>query len=491
MNKFGLKYSILLLILLLCFLPAGVYAGNSIGGSFTVPDNIILNLAVSNPTYTSLTLTWTSPKNTLKWGPATKYDIRCSLSPITTEAEWQAATQLANPPIPGPPGSPETLVAIGLNPCTIYHFAIKAADASGKWTPLSNSPNGMTLCPEWGVGGGGGDLSTTAAVCPLTLAADVQGSISIATMTNDGVLCEACLARDEANKYIIEIDKDAKVMLANHIVPLLLTFGRSPVMPPTTEDTAIVGPVYQFNAYATTYESTPSPVTISPPARLILTYDPDKLPPNTTEVFIANYDAEQGWLPLSPVPGAVAEIGKAHGLLSHFSIFAILAELQESLPANLEASNLTINPSQIQLNQEVTISLDLANTGGKSGDYKLELKVDGKVKSTTWITVAPGTSQIVNFILTGDTAGKHQVEVAGLVGEFEVIQAATPPVFNWWLTGGITLMVLAVWAILGWRWLKDHKWRWLKFRKKAASATAASADAPADIAAETTHRGTR
>ena len=296
-------------------------------------------------------------------------------------------------------------------------------------------------------------------------------------MTKDGVLCEACLASDEANKYIIEIDKDAKVTLADNKVPLLLTFGRSPITPPTTGNTVIVGPVYRFNAYATPYETTPSPVTISPPARLILTYDPKELPPNTTEVFIANYDTEQGWLALSPVPGAVAEIGKAHGLLNHFSLFAVLAKLQEPLPANFEASNLTISPSQIQLNQEVTISLNLANTGGKSGDYKLELKIDGNVKSTTQITIAPGTSQIVNFILTGDTAGKHQVEVAGLVGEFEVIQSAAPSVFNWWLTGGITLMVLAVWAILGWVWLKN--------RKKAAPATAVSADAPADTPAET------
>jgi len=476
MNKSRLKYGLLLLSLLLCFLPAGAYAGNPISGSFTVPDIPIISLAVSNPTYTSLTLTWTSPKSTTNWGPATQYDIRFSLSPITTEAEWQAATQLANPPIPAPPGSPETLLVIGLNPCTTYYFAIKAADGSGTWTPLSNSPNGTTLCYSGGGGGGGVDVSAASAACPLTLAANVQGNITIANMTKDGVLCEACMARDAANKYTLEIDKDARVTLADKTVPLLLTFSRSPITPPTTENTALIGPVYQFNAYPTSYETTPSPITISPPARFILTYDPDELPPNTTEVFIANYDTEQGWLALPPVPGAVAEIGKAHGLLSHFSIFAVLAKLQEPPPANFEVSNLTISPSQIQINQEVIISLNLANTGGRSGDYNLELKVDGNVKSTTQVTIAAGASQTVNFTLTGDTAGKHQIEIAGLVGEFEVIQSATPSIINWWLIGGITLLVLAIWAILGWRWLKD--------RKKAAPAAAKSSDTPADKSAK-------
>src|SRR4030042_3733157 len=176
MNKSRLKYGLLLLSLLLCFLPAGAYADNAISGSFTVVDNSIIDLAVGNPTYTSLTLTWTSPKSSTKWGPATKYDIRYSLSPITTEDEGKAATQLANPPIPKPPGSPETLIVIGLNPCTVYYFAIKAADGSGTWTPLSNSPSGKTLCYPGGGGGGIGGLPAAYAACPVMLSANMQGN---------------------------------------------------------------------------------------------------------------------------------------------------------------------------------------------------------------------------------------------------------------------------------------------------------------------------
>jgi hypothetical protein len=456
MNRFIVKY-VILLSLLLCLAPIQAYADDSITGSFTVPSNKII-LAVGNPTYTNLTLTWNSPNLIPGWGPAIQYDIRFSLSPITTEAEWQAATQLSNPPTPQPPGFPETLLVIGLNPCTTYFFAIKAVDANGVWTPLSNSPQGTTLCYSGGGGGGIGGLPTSSPACPMTLTVDVQGNITTASMTRDGVLCDACLAKDISGKNTLELDKDSKVMLAGNIVPSLLKVQISSTTLPTAEDTEVIGPVYEFNAYASHNETTPSPITISPPARLILSYDPNALPEKTAEVFIANYDATQGWLALTPIPGAVAEIGKAHGLLNHFSLFAVLAKFEESAAAKFEVSNLTIHPPQIRLNQEVIISVNVANTGGKNGDYNLELKVDDVVKSTTRVTVAAGKSQTVNFTINGDSVGKHRIEIAGLVGEFEV-KAVTPSKINWWLIGSIIgiIIVLAIWSIVGWRWYQERK----------------------------------
>jgi hypothetical protein len=457
MNRFRLKYGILLLGLLLCLLPAEVYADDTVTGSFTVSGTQI-SLAVGSPTYTSLTLYWNSPQVASGWGPATQYDIRYSLSPITTEAQWQSATQLADPPIPQPPGTPETLLVIGLNPCTTYYFAIKAADATGTWTPLSNSPQGTTLCGGGGGGGGMGSLPESSAACPLTLAADMQGNITTASMTKEGVLCEACLAKDTTGENSLELDKDTKVALVGNVVPLLLTVQLASAVPPTDENTVIISPVYQFNAYASTHDTTPSPVTISPSARLILNYDPAQLPGKTTEVYIANYDQTEGWMALAPVPGAVAEIGKAHGLLSHFSLYAVLAKVEEPIPATFKVSNLTIEPNQVQLNQEITVSLDVANTGKSSGDYSLELKVDGMVKSSTKVTVAAGASRMVQFTAVGTTPGKHQVEAAGLTGEFEVLEPAGSTV-NWWLIGSIIgiIAVLAIWSIIGWQWFKDRK----------------------------------
>ena len=460
MNKLILKYAILL-SLLLCLIPGEALADDTATGSFTVSGTWTIDLAVGTPTYTSLTLTWRAPQPISGCGEqAIQYDIRYSLFPISTDAEWNAATKLANPPIPKPPGSLETLMVIGLRPCTTYYFAIKALDECGNWTPLSNSPNGKTLCPPGSATGGGFGLPASFYACPVTLAANMQGNITTVSMTRDGVLCEACLAKDNAEDTL-ELDKDTKVTLAGNVVPALVKFSIASTAPPTPEYTVIVGPVYEVNAYSSTLGTTPSPINITPAARLILNYDPDNLPENTTEVFIATYSTEQGWQPLEPVPGAVAEVGKVHGIVSHFSVFAVLAKVAGPPPAKFEVSNLTIEPGQVELNQEITISFDVSNTGEESEDFGAELKVDGAVKSSTQVTVAAGATQPVTFNITGDTAGRHQVEVAGLIGEFEVVIPAGKSTINWWLIGsiiGITLVVV-IWAIIGWRYYKDRKSR--------------------------------
>ncbi|MBC8274404.1 MAG: hypothetical protein H8E40_05470 [Chloroflexi bacterium] len=301
-------------------------------------------------------------------------------------------------------------------------------------------------------GVGGGSLPPAYAACPITLAADMQGQITTVRATKDGVLCTTCVAKDASGKYTLQLDEGTKVTSADNTVPLILRFRETSARPPTPENTIIVGPVYEVNAYSSIPPTTPSPVTISPPARLILTYEPDELPKNTSEVFIANYDTEEGWMALASGPGAVAEVGRAQCLLNHLSLFAVLAKVTEPEPAKFEVSNLTISPSQAQINQEVTISLNVANTGRKSGDYNLELKVDGTAMSTKQVTVAPGTSQTVNLTVTEDTAGKHQVEVAGLGGEFEIVKTAKTSQINWWLIGSITgAILLIIIGLIAWR----------------------------------------
>jgi hypothetical protein len=126
----------------------------------------------------------------------------------------------------------------------------------------------------------------------------------------------------------------------------------------------------------------------------------------------------------------------------------------EPAPAKFEVSNLAISPTQAGLDQEITFSVNVANAGGTSGKYSLELKVDGTTKSTKQVAIAAGASQKVNFTTTGDAAGKHQVEVAGLNGEFEVTKAAQPSQINWWLIGGIiaaVILSLGIWMLMRWR----------------------------------------
>ena len=348
---------------------------------------------------------------------------------------WTPASWLNDPTLANPTASPTTTTTY-----TVTVTNSKGCTGSDNMTVSVQPPPPPT------------DQSNTVSLPafyvahPLTLAVDIQGNIATVRATKDGVLGAACVAKDTSGKYTLQLDEGTKITSADNTVPLILRFQKTSERPPTPENTVIVGPAYEINAYSSMPATTPSPVTISPPAKVILTYEPEELPKNTSEVFIANYDTAEGWLALASVPGVAAEVGKAQGLTNHLSLFAVLAKVTEPAIAKFEVSDLTVSPSQAQLNQRVTISLNVANTGSVSGSYSLKLKVDGTMNSTKQVTVAPGTSQPVNLTLTEDTAGKHQVEVAGLSGEFEIIEANAiePSGTNWWLIIGVTAIILLI-----------------------------------------------
>jgi len=115
--------------------------------------------------------------------------------------------------------------------------------------------------------------------------------------------------------------------------------------------------------------------------------------------------------------------------------------------AVFHVTDLTTSPKQVNPGEPITISVHVANVGSEQGNYTLQLKL------TKEITLDARASQIVNFTIIENAEGKHQLEIAGLKGEFSVVK--TPPWWrNWWLIGGIAgavvVIVLAV-IIIGLR----------------------------------------
>jgi uncharacterized repeat protein (TIGR01451 family) len=315
--------------------------------------------------------------------------------------------------------------------------------------PVSGTGTASVTVTSGGGGGGGGgswgSISSATAACPLSVTVNMLGEMTTARMTSKGVLCEDCLASDPTGQNSWEAKEGTQLLCAGNIPPQLieLTLAGSP---PPPINAAIVGPIYDFTAYTSKYN--PSPLTISPEATLALAYDPNKQPENISALTIAYYDENAGkWVEMETagyVAGGVEVPNVLATHMTHLTYFAVLAKLTAPTPAKFKVSNLTVSPSQAQLNQEVAISVNVANTGGISGSYSLELTVNGISKSTKQVTVAAGTSQTVNFTITGDAAGKNQVEVAGLAGEFEITKAAKPSRINWWLIGGITGIILLI-----------------------------------------------
>jgi hypothetical protein len=111
-------------------------------------------------------------------------------------------------------------------------------------------------------------------------------------------------------------------------------------------------------------------------------------------------------------------------------------------PANLSASSLSISPQQVKPGEEVTISANVANTGGEAGDYNAVLYINGAVEDSQTVSVDGGTSENVIFTVSRSQAGVYDVSLGGQSGQFEVVHT------GWFSdglgTGGIIAIVAVV-----------------------------------------------
>ncbi len=112
-------------------------------GTDVTPPATVSNLAASQPTQTSLLLGWTAPGDNGTTGTAALYDMRWSGAPITT-SNFGAATPVSPQPVPAAGGTAQTYLMTGLTQGTTYYFALRARDAAGNWSGVSNVAMGTT-----------------------------------------------------------------------------------------------------------------------------------------------------------------------------------------------------------------------------------------------------------------------------------------------------------------------------------------------------------
>jgi len=101
------------------------------------------NLAAAAASPWSVALNWTATGDDIATGRGGFYDVRYSTSPITA-ANWADATRAAGEPAPRTTGSAETGAVAGLEPGTLYYFAMKVKDNAGNESGLSNVAQAVT-----------------------------------------------------------------------------------------------------------------------------------------------------------------------------------------------------------------------------------------------------------------------------------------------------------------------------------------------------------
>ena len=125
-------------------------------------------------------------------------------------------------------------------------------------------------------------------------------------------------------------------------------------------------------------------------------------------------------------------------------------------PASLDISQLTISPSEVEVGEEVDISVLVINTGDLTENFTVSLIINDGLVATKGITLDGGAEQPVTFSVIREMPGTYNVAIDGVSGMFTVkaVQSlprssvssslpssspaiSPPPTFNWWLIGGI------------------------------------------------------
>jgi len=346
-------------------------------------------------------------------------------------------------------------------PGTIYHLPQDAGDKSLNITPL-NAGDNVTLVWEWqfpeigeqqndaqgdslsftinymleefhgkgpGGGGGGGGPSYQ------WLLVDVLGNVTKVKVDSSGKLLESANASDAQGQMTLQLDHGTQVLCVDNKVPqrLEVKVAESQSIP---QEAQVLGDVYELNAYLKG-ETSSSPFVISPARRLVLRYYPDGLPQYTSSVYIACYDAEQGWTQLGLADLTMS--GELTAEVSQPLVFAIMVEIRVSPSSRFRLTDLVIEPTEACPDDEITINVTVTNIGDTPGDCTLQLRIDGQDRGTKEISLNPGESTVVSFTITESLKGMHVVEIADLEGNFSIVVVYRP----WWLSsmaaGGLVI----------------------------------------------------
>jgi transcriptional regulator with XRE-family HTH domain len=370
------------------------------------------------------------------------------------------------------------------------------------WTPPSSWPAGsykvrtvLTTSPR--SPGGGTTFTQTSGTFTLTSASPVSvgGGGGGATpgdttylagiVTESGVFSGPVTARSADLKVRLDIDK--YVIGKNAYGQPIYQIRIAPMAAPPTPPAA-------GNIIGLPYDITPSGATFEPAITLTFTYDPAALPAGADEanLSLAYFDtATNSWVTL---PDTIVDTSNhtASAQISHFTAFAVIAG---NRPASFTVSDLSVSPATINPGDTATVTVIVNNTGDLSGSFDAVLRVNDNIVETKKVTLNGRSAQEVTFTISPEIAGTYDVSIDGLSATIEVaalpaemtttsttspapvttttlsptttaapVPTSTPPAttstpapapmprpgINWWLIGGIILVVFIV-GIVTWQ----------------------------------------
>jgi hypothetical protein len=337
-------------------------------------------------------------------------------------------------------GTPSATIPLDVGSGNVISIVVTAQD--GVTTVTYTVTITRAAASEGGGGGGGGG------------GAPILGPTTVAGVTNfpsavdsKGILNQDVNARSDDNNILLHIPAGSAVLAASGTTITQISMIHMTAPPTFQEGAGKISLVYDFTPVGTTF---------SPTATMRFSYDPTLIPTSIAEssLQIAYYDSTtSSWITLPSTVDTGSHF--IYAQITHFTPYAVTYGVKPvppvpttippvptppqpvlPTPATFSASKLVVSPLEVNVGDSVKISALVTNTGGQSGNYAVDLKINGQKVASQSLTLAGGASQTVTFTTTGNAVGNYTVAVSNLSGTFTVKKAPVPATFH---TGSLTI----------------------------------------------------
>ena len=416
-----------------------VNADGAVESSFTtgdfLPPSPITNLSAVSITSFSVKLLWISPGDDGNIGTATGYDIRWSVSPITTESKWINSNKITKGiPAPAPSGANQTCIVTGLLPSTTYYFAMKTVDDYPNWSGLSNcasittpAESQPTTTPAQPV------QPTQTVVVPLSpqdegpIRLDFKGkrAVIFLDLLPDGTLARSYIITLNDRQLEMTIQKGT-IFLDNSGKPLnviILEYVTPYVSPPPGFE---LQDSYNFQPYCV----------IEPSIEIKILYKlkASQADVNESDINIASYNQNQSfWMALSTERDITAHATWTN--ISHFGLFSLLMPASQAIAGSsnatqasqLNINDLTLSSNVIEPGNTLTVNFKATNVGGTDGEFDLPLMFDGETLDSKKVLLRAQEEKAESFTVVVNDEGIHTVGVGSTLTTVTVRKALVTP----------------------------------------------------------------
>jgi hypothetical protein len=427
----------LICLILLSQLASGtpVSADDSVSGSFTTgdyfPPSPVTDLSATGITPYSVNLHWTAPGDDGNIGMAAGYDIRYSVSPITTERKWLNSNNVyGGIPAPAPAGSNQTCIVSGLLPYTTYYFALKTVDDNSNWSTLSNCASVMTPVEYLDITQGGGIQPAQPVIEPATtppdtgpIRIDIKGkrAVIFLGLLPDGTLARTMIITLNDSQLEMTIQKGTIFLddTGKPISVIILEYVEPYGTPPSG---------YDFQA---TYSFQPSCV-IEPSIEIKILYGFQAFQADVDESFIsiASYNQNQNrWVTLTTTRDIITQVASTK--IAYFSLFSLLVPKSRTISQSSNATmipelnieNLTLSSKLIKPGDTLIVNFDAANIGSADGEFYLPLILDGATLDSKTVLIAALQEKAESFTVVLNEEGIHTIGVGSILTTVTVKKA--------------------------------------------------------------------